>query len=1330
MKTLIPVLLLATAASSAFAAEGNMVGNQTQNEGFSIVPRKAPVVLDGDFSEWDLSGQIWSFADWDCRDTFSVKTAAMWDEDFLYLAFDWRDPLPLNSQVNPLENPTSGWQTDAIQLRSLTPDGLAVWITMWPYQGDKPALDVEYWDPSEKRDTKPMRKLHYTGRPKDWELGSGIGIAYRLADDGRGFTQEVRLPWSLFQPDAEKPSVAAGDVRKLGVEFYWANPSGAGWPLHSYKDNLQPGVLTREFFWTAVRAWGDATLCAQGDVSKRTYKRKIIRPEGTIALRAEVPAGSEFFSVVVDDADGRRIRNVAGGYRTEDFTVGEANGNPVVEVLWDGLDETGALVKEGDYRLATLGSGPIDGWWETSFYNPGHPAWETGDGRGSWAADHCPVSRIALAGTNLVLCSAFAEGGSATIGVSPDGVKLWSEKRGTYPLAANSRHVFIIPNDWAKQTRQIARLNAETGAYLPFREGGEMPMKLEEFLRLGPGEKAPHVRALAATDSALYFLLGDDTLRVFDPATGEPGRVYRLADLQAAGDPVPVQPEGAAAEDPVPFAADASAVYFTSGADVCRLDLASGRASRLALRDTLGRPAGLAFDAAGFLYIADAGPDSQVKKFDLATGKLVQRFGRKGGRARSGPFDPKGMLGLSAVAVDASGRVWVAENQRSPRRVSVWSPKGSFVRDFIGNSGYAAEFTFIHANDPTLAYAEMNEIKVDPATGDWKVLGSLYNPDPAKGLFAIPGSTPFHTGDVYESAASGRKREYFSVAGWNRESGFLMLMRAGRSWETVAAITTVGRVRKALAPDAEEWKSRKDNDPVLWNDFDNDGYIQLSECELPADEDGVPVSLSAMGNAQTDTGDLGVFVTSTHSGTRKRTWGRLLPVSFRDGGKPVYFMRGYRPYDVDWEATDAATAIPGRDLVVGFYKRHNHAFLAGWRKSDAAILWSYASPFHNVHGSHDAPMPRPGLLIGCLKVMGVAPGCGDSDVVMVRGNLGEDYFVTADGFFVNRFTRDCRLPGPLMPTDPAVLRKTSLSTLNGRGEPFSGVFTRHRDGVVRASGPIPANQGGNIIRIEGLDSVRHGPVSTFAVSTADLVKAEADNLRRAQELARPVNPVKVARVQFKDDGSPDLGKTERAEIRSEGQAVHADFHAAYDAERLYLRWDVFGDDSPWKNTGKDWRILFKTGDCVDVQLSPSANKTTNAAEGDLRLLVAPFVDSAAVVLMRPKKAGAASEEAYTYSSPVQSAPFDSVVRLDVQPDIRVRERDVRVQLSIAWSDLGLEAPASGAAWRGDVGLIVSDAAGTVDIARVYRANKHTNLVNDQPGEALLQPVGWSGVVFE
>ncbi|MHC4200844.1 MAG: hypothetical protein ACYSU0_12700, partial [Planctomycetota bacterium] len=63
-----------------------MIGRQSQNEGILVLPRPGEVNVDGDLSDWDLSGRIWVFADRDVRSRFSAKVSAMWDESNLYVA--------------------------------------------------------------------------------------------------------------------------------------------------------------------------------------------------------------------------------------------------------------------------------------------------------------------------------------------------------------------------------------------------------------------------------------------------------------------------------------------------------------------------------------------------------------------------------------------------------------------------------------------------------------------------------------------------------------------------------------------------------------------------------------------------------------------------------------------------------------------------------------------------------------------------------------------------------------------------------------------------------------------------------------------------------------------------------------------------------------------------------------------------------------------------------------------------------------------------------------------------------------------------------------------
>ena len=54
-------------------AAQNMIGRQTNNTGFAAVPASRPVRVDGSLDEWDLSGQIESYADTSIKDTFSVR---------------------------------------------------------------------------------------------------------------------------------------------------------------------------------------------------------------------------------------------------------------------------------------------------------------------------------------------------------------------------------------------------------------------------------------------------------------------------------------------------------------------------------------------------------------------------------------------------------------------------------------------------------------------------------------------------------------------------------------------------------------------------------------------------------------------------------------------------------------------------------------------------------------------------------------------------------------------------------------------------------------------------------------------------------------------------------------------------------------------------------------------------------------------------------------------------------------------------------------------------------------------------------------------------------
>jgi len=66
--------------AAALPGRDHMVDNQSRNRGMLAVPAPKSVKIDGHLGEWDLSGRIASFADFQSRSEYSVETALMWDD--------------------------------------------------------------------------------------------------------------------------------------------------------------------------------------------------------------------------------------------------------------------------------------------------------------------------------------------------------------------------------------------------------------------------------------------------------------------------------------------------------------------------------------------------------------------------------------------------------------------------------------------------------------------------------------------------------------------------------------------------------------------------------------------------------------------------------------------------------------------------------------------------------------------------------------------------------------------------------------------------------------------------------------------------------------------------------------------------------------------------------------------------------------------------------------------------------------------------------------------------------------------------------------------------
>ncbi|MHC4502856.1 MAG: sugar-binding protein [Planctomycetota bacterium] len=899
-----------------------MIGRQSQNEGILVLPRPGEVNVDGDLSDWDLSGRIWVFADRDVRSRFSAKVSAMWDESNLYVAARWKDPTPMYSMIDPDFNPNDGWKSDSLQLRVSTGDQNS-WLTTWLFAGTKrPVLHVARWkNLKNSRDGQDVTLLR--GAPGGTDLGSGAEMAYRADADGKGYAQEIKIPWQIIYKTP--PRVAAGMSLRIGMEFLWGDPTGKTWPIHRYADNMQPGFTSREFFWTARRAWGDATLVAKGSVEKREYVGAGAKIEGLVPIRVTLPKDAARFTVVIDDANGRRVRSM-GGLDPADYAVATSGDTVTVEVLWDGLTDKdwksahrskleprGAVVEEGAYKVHGLYHTGLGAEYEMCFYNPGTPPWPTGDGRGAWGADHCPPKRVARTGDWMIVTWAFAEGGSGIIAIDEKGRKRWGEKRGGHLVAADARHVYAVPAGWHIKHDAIIRLDARKGSYKPFvRDGKALPFELPMETIFG-GEAPGRPVALAAGESTLALGMSEGVVALLDKKTAQ---LKRRIDARGV--------KGLA------FSGDGT-LYAVLGDGVNEIDPGLGIATAVRTPG-LGEAGAIAVDADGNIVVADTGSDSQVKAYS-PRGKLVYTCGAKGGRPIRGRFNPQAMLRMSSVAVDAQDHVWVVESWDYPRRVSVWRrgtrrwrrhTPGELVRDYIGNTGYAGAGCYLHDQDPGLAYVGPMELALDRANRSWKLSRILWVPDEDAGEdFRIKADTASHP-QRFRSDAGGTMREYLFSIPYRDHEGYVLYMERADGWKPVTAITTVGRVSgrtnqhgHMLEAPSGEFAGLNIADGLIWNDVDGDGKVRRSECTI------VPAKRPATARRR---GEYSLPLGSGWGGRigkdfifYARGLARYRPVGFAADGAPRYGLASVERLDIDDHGT--LVPVPEEDLLLGSTRR-------------------------------------------------------------------------------------------------------------------------------------------------------------------------------------------------------------------------------------------------------------------------------------------------------------------------------------------------------------------------------------------------------------------------
>jgi outer membrane protein assembly factor BamB len=1283
-----------------------------RHERLVAVPAPGPVTLDGDLQDWDRSGSIQSLYDPALADRFTATLAAMHDGEALYLAAHVLDDTPLVNAHDPAVEPEIGWDGDAIQVR-LTADASLTYPVRAstfaarqnePLSKDPRIVHLTLWQFS--KENQPCVRLE---RGMDYHgaamlVGRDAPVVFRKDADGQGYTLEARLPWKLLGATGTPPK--AGDTLALTVQWLWGNPGGTK-QIMTFNDVVRgPG-----FHYQSAENWGRLELSPTGRLAP--------------AQQAASPAALATpltISVPVADAEAQQVsaalfRSAGDLVRTLPVVVDPAKiQNQRFEIPWDGLDDDGRPLTPGDYRVKFLTHRGIGQKYVTSVHNAGTPPWKTDDGRGSWGGDHGAPVGAASNGRQVYLIWDFSEAGHGLIAVDPQlrdpahAQKLWGQHQVldigivNQAVAANGQYVFTL-QDGFKYGDQKKPGNACIAGVVLWSPKDGRPVnfpfgkRVLEIARWTLPEAQNeawtpqtafdiNAQGLAVSGDTLYVsLFRDGKVVAFDWTTGE--KLREVAVPAPRG--LAVQRDGG--------------LLVASGPAVLRLDPVDGSLKPLATG--LSAATGIAIDGQGCIYVSDRGTAMQVKVFDSA-GKFLRKIGRDGGRPAIGRFDPQGMLAPGGLAVDADGKLWVAEHDHAPRRVSVWdTATGTLLGDLLGAGNYAV-MGAADLDQPNVVTTHSTLFDVDYATGKVQTLGTPVRIDAAAPQFGVDGGS--WAGNLHLRHVRG---ETYLIAPGRSITGIFRLDRDTFVARPVAVVAAgnlspqvVGAFGPAVFPEAEREAFQKiwSSTQVVWADRNRDGRVQVEELvggTPPGGRHGL------YWGAHVDD-ELTIWTAGPYNGKLFR-----IPVDqWLDGGVPLY------PPPEQHQALFAplynsaiSSVLPARDkqTVYVIEQQGGNGQTGGGSAEavsrytlDGRRLWAYRRTWTNFALS--SPLYQPGFVIGAMKFIGDARLDSGVELIGVNGYHGQFNLLTSDGLWVAALGTDNRF-------SPKMSSNTYFC------ENFSGFFFRNQDNG--RCYLIAGETDTRITEVTGLDTIRTGTIP-LTITAEDQAKALAAAMRQGRADAAAA-PLAVERVADSATWKPAMPARLDA-----GAGRTAAIAMGFDDRFLHASFDV-QDDSPLKNAGGDAALLFKTGDSVNLCLAtdPAADpQRTQAAPGDVRLLVTVVEDEPVVVLYEPVARPGAEKQPRTFSSPTGSLTFDRVrVLADAKVRHERREGGYRLVASIPLADLQLSL-AAGKTLRGDVGVLFSNPGGTITTLRSFLFNKDTQITQDVPSEARLEPAKW------
>jgi hypothetical protein len=755
-------------------------------------------------------------------------------------------------------------------------------------------------------------------------------------------------------------------------------------------------------------------------------------------------------------------------------------------------------------------------------------------------------------------------------------------------------------------------------------------------------------------------------------------------------------------------------LYAVSRGQVVTVPLHDGETSRVVVtREKLTRPAGLATDGAGLLYVCDLGP-KVIRVFDVTTGALMRTLGKPGGQ-QLGKWDPERQDQPTSVCVAGDGKIWTTDAGWQPKRVQRWRPDGTVEQSFLGPPPYGGGGYMDEGNRNVVNYQGMKFV-IDWPTRTWKLDSLLFRPGNPRSLAtAMPDRAVYFQGRRYLTHAPTNPGPVVAICE-ERNNIAVPLAATGnlKDWPDVDARPDLRTAFGSMA---------RENFTFIWSDLNGDGQPQPEEVQL----------MSALAGPR-----VGQDLSLNYAGARLPV-ARVLP-----SGVPVYDPKHLLSVPLTARSTYAAnswTTADGRTFSV-----YNQLIAADGKTP----LWEYVNKYAHHDGFYASGFGYnrpPGVLNQEYNPL------GHFSLRNAQGRL-EDYFVTnsdAGDWFCytgDGFLAGCIFGGPTgyglrrwtMPTaEPGV---TDLADIRLFQEAYAGCIVKANDGKVYA---VAEKNHCSIVRVDGLERAQRLE-GTLVVTPDDLARTLAWENENAVT-ARLRQEAKVAMLPYLDAPPTINGSLDEwpeslfctihdywvRGLRESRLVLHSKGALAVDDTHLYIAARIM-DDSPARNSAQDPRLLFKGGDALDVTLGVEATadpKRTTAGAGDLRILIAQVKGHPVAVLYRPVAPGSPAAKTMRFTSPTGNTVMDLVTVLDTA-EVSIQREDgagrdgggYLVEAAIPWTALGVAPPRIGDKLRGDLGVLQSDQHGVSTVNRLYWAGKSQTGVSDIPTEARLTPALW------